>query len=274
VKNDVHGLPPGNPRYAGSVPSALVIVPTYCERDGLASIVSRVLAADPVIHVLVVDDNSPDGTGRLADRLAADEPRLTVLHREAKSGLGTAYMAGFAIALDRGYEFVFELDADGSHSPEQLPSLLDALRGGADLVIGTRWMPGGRVENWPRHRQVISRAGTGFARVMLGSRLRDITSGFRGYRADVLRTFDFGTVHSHGYCFQIEMGWLIERSGRPVAERPITFVERTTGTSKMSLGIVFEAMWRVAVWGVRHRIRTGIAALRRHDASGPLPSRR
>ncbi|WP_227496984.1 polyprenol monophosphomannose synthase [Planctomonas psychrotolerans] len=250
--------------------NALVIIPTYCERDGLTSIVDRVLAADPDLDVLVVDDNSPDGTGQLADDLAAGRPRMTVLHRAGKSGLGSAYMAGFDLALDRGYELVFEIDADGSHSPEQLPTLLAALRNGADLVIGSRWMPGGRVVNWPRHRRIISHTGTWFARIMLGSRLRDITSGYRGYRADVLRTLDLSTVHSHGYSFQIEMAWLVERSGREVAERPITFVERTTGTSKMSLGIVLEAMWRVTVWGLRHRTATATARIRRRRAPAPL----
>ena len=216
----------------------------------------RILAADPHIRVLIVDDNSPDGTGDIADDLASAEERLHVLHRPGKAGLGAAYVAGFGWALERGYDRVFEVDADGSHQPEELVGLLDALDAGADLVIGTRWMPGGRVENWPLHRRLISRAGTRFARVMLGSRLRDITSGFRGYRADALRSLDLPSVHSHGYCFQIEMAWLLERAGRPVTERPITFIERTSGRSKMTFGIVAEAMWRVFVWGVAYRARS------------------
>jgi dolichol-phosphate mannosyltransferase len=238
------------------VTAALAIVPTYNERDSLSGTVRRILDAAPELRVLVVDDNSPDGTGRIADELAAADPRVSVLHREGKSGLGSAYVAGFRWALDREYDIVFEVDADGSHQPEELPRLLHALLDGADLVIGTRWMPGGRVENWPVHRRVISHAGTLFARVMLGSRLRDITSGFRGYRADALRALDLSAVHSHGYSFQIEMAWLVERSGRPVAERPITFIERESGSSKMSTGIVLEAMMRVFAWGVSHRIRT------------------
>jgi dolichol-phosphate mannosyltransferase len=231
-------------------------VPTYNERESLPSTVRRILDAAPELRVLVVDDNSPDGTGRIADDLAADDSRVSVLHRAGKSGLGSAYVAGFRWALARDYDIVFEVDADGSHQPEELPRLLQALGDGADLVIGTRWMPGGRVENWPLHRRLISHAGTLFARVMLGSRLRDITSGFRGYRSDALRALDLSSVHSHGYSFQIEMAWLVERAGRPVAERPITFIERESGASKMSTAIVVEAMTRVFVWGVRHRIHS------------------
>ncbi|MFD3448451.1 polyprenol monophosphomannose synthase [Microbacteriaceae bacterium 4G12] len=250
--------------------AALAIVPTYNERESLPSTVRRILDAAPELSVLVVDDNSPDGTGRIADDLAAADSRISVLHRAGKSGLGSAYVAGFRWALARDYDLVFEVDADGSHQPEQLPGLLRALTDGADLVIGTRWMPGGRVENWPLHRRLISHAGTLFARVMLGSRLRDITSGFRGYRADALRALDLSAVHSHGYSFQIEMAWLVERAGRPVAERPITFIERESGSSKMSMGIVVEAMTRVFVWGVRHRI----GSLGRRSAQRPATGER
>lgn len=245
--------------------AALAIVPTYNERESLPSTVRRILDAAPELRVLIVDDNSPDGTGRIADEFAAADPRVGVLHRAGKDGLGSAYVAGFRWALARDYDIVFEVDADGSHQPEELPRLLAALHDGADLVIGTRWMPGGRVENWPLHRRLISRAGTLFARVMLGSRLRDITSGFRGYRTDVLRALDLDSVHSHGYSFQIEMAWLVEQAGRPVAERPITFIEREAGSSKMSAGIVVEAMTRVFVWGVRHRI----ASLGRRSVQRP-----
>jgi dolichol-phosphate mannosyltransferase len=245
---------PSDPVTLYCVTAALAIVPTYNERESLPSTVRRILDAAPELSVLVVDDNSPDGTGAIADELATGDPRVSVLHRAGKSGLGSAYVAGFRWALARDYDVVFEVDADGSHQPEELPRLLEALKDGADLVIGTRWMPGGRVENWPVHRRLISHAGTLFARIMLGSRLRDITSGFRGYRADALRAIELSAVHSHGYSFQIEMAWLVEKSGRPVAERPITFIEREAGSSKMSMGIVFEAMTRVFLWGVRHRI--------------------
>jgi dolichol-phosphate mannosyltransferase len=249
------------------VTAALAIVPTYNERESLPITVRRILEAAPELAVLVVDDNSPDGTGRIADELAAADARVSVLHREGKSGLGSAYVAGFRWALARDYDIVFEVDADGSHQPEELPSLLQAIEDGADLAIGTRWMPGGRVENWPLHRRLISHAGTLFARVMLGSRLRDITSGFRGYRADALRALDLSSVHSHGYSFQIEMAWLVERSGRPVAERPITFIERESGSSKMSMGIVLEAMMRVFSWGVRHRAHSLRRRFRRGSAA-------
>lgn len=240
--------------------SALVVVPTYRERENLEGVVSRILAADPRLSVLVVDDNSPDGTGQLADILASADHRVTVLHRSEKAGLGTAYVAGFREAIARGVDYVLEIDADGSHRPEELPLILAALDAGAAMAIGTRWMPGGSVENWPRRRQLISRAGTGYARLVLGSTLRDITSGFRGFRRDALERIDLGSARSHGYSFQIELAWLIERSGAAIAEVPITFVERTKGASKMSAGIIAEAMWRVTVWGFLRR---------RHSAPGP-----
>ncbi|MGO2111341.1 MAG: polyprenol monophosphomannose synthase [Pseudoclavibacter sp.] len=253
------------------MPRALVIIPTYNERESLESIVGRVLAADSRVDVLVVDDASPDGTGDLADGIATRESRVTVLHRAGKLGLGTAYIEGFGIALSRDYDSAFEFDADGSHPPERLPAMLDALEAGADLVIGTRWMPGGRTENWPLNRIVLSRGASLYARTLLRSRIRDITAGYRGYRADVLRAFDVGSIRSNGYCFQIETAWMVERSGYRVDEVPITFVEREAGASKMSRAIVVEAVWRVAAWGKGSRKRDA----HRHGPpriGGPNPS--
>lgn len=235
-----------------------MVIPTYCERDNLESIVARVLAAGDGIRVLVVDDNSPDGTGEIADRLAAGDERVDVLHRSGKDGLGAAYRAGFHRALDGDAntrpDFIVEMDADGSHQPEQLPALLAPLHDGADLVIGTRWMPGGEIRNWPARRQLLSRGGTSFARYMLRSRLRDLTSGFRAFRATSLAATDLDSLTSQGYCFQIELAWRFERAGADVREVPITFVERVEGHSKMSLAIVIEAMWSVFAWGVRDRL--------------------
>ena len=234
------------------MPTALVVIPTYNERANLAAIVGRVRAAVAEIHVLVVDDNSPDGTGAIADALASD-PHVTVLHRPGKSGLGSAYLAGFATALDRGFDYVLEFDADGSHQPEELPRMLAALDAGADLAIGTRWMPGGLVENWPLRRRMLSRGATLFARVMLRSHLRDITSGYRGFRAATLVDAHYESLVSQGYCFQIELAWRVERAGLSITEVPITFIERVNGRSKMSVGIVVEAMRSVFVWGIADR---------------------
>lgn len=231
----------------------LVIVPTYNELASLELTVSRILKTLPQVNVLIVDDSSPDGTGALADRLAAESPRIHVLHRQEKQGLGAAYVAGFAWALDRDFEAIVEFDADGSHQPEQLPALLAALTPDTSVVIGTRWMPGGAVHNWPWYRRFISRSATRYARFALRSRLRDVTSGMRVFRAAALKQIDFNQVSAHGYCFQIELAWLIERSGLGVAEVPIDFVERAQGASKMSFGIVLEALWLVTWWGFKSR---------------------
>lgn len=235
------------------VSNSLVVIPTYCERENLAPLVERFLAADRTLEVLVVDDNSPDGTGDLADQLSAKNARIHVMHRPGKQGLGAAYIAGFEWALDRDYDYIFESDADGSHQPEQLPALMRQLEDGAGLVIGTRWMPGGETRNWPLKRQLLSKGGSLFSRVMLRTKLRDITSGFRGFRASSLRALDLNTLESQGYCFQIEMAWRAEQLGIIVREEPILFIERTDGQSKMSGSIVFEAMWSVFMWGLRDR---------------------
>ena len=231
----------------------VVIIPTFNELSTLPVIVSRARASVPEADILVADDNSPDGTGRLADELAAADDHVHDMHRLGKEGLGAAYLAGFAWALQEGYDVVVEMDADGSHQPEQLPRLLDALRT-ADLVLGSRWVPGGRTENWPKSRQFISRGGTAYTRLMLGVPIQDATGGYRAFRADTLRKLDLHEVASQGYCFQIDLAWRAVQRGLTVREVPITFVERTAGTSKMSRKIVAEALWRVTVWGIDDKV--------------------
>ncbi|HWS57588.1 MAG TPA: polyprenol monophosphomannose synthase, partial [Actinotalea sp.] len=230
----------------------LVVIPTYDEARTVPVTVGRLRAAVPRADVLVVDDASPDGTGRIAERLAASDASIHVLHRTGKQGLGSAYVAGFGWALARGYDVVVEMDADGSHQPEELPRLLGALDDGppADLVIGSRWVPGGRVENWPRHREVLSRGGNTYTRLATGLPLRDATAGFRAYRATMLRSLDLGAVASQGYCFQVDMALRVHDAGGVVREVPIRFVERTQGRSKMSRQIVVEALLRVTAWGL------------------------
>jgi dolichol-phosphate mannosyltransferase len=230
----------------------LVVVPTYDEAENLLPIAHRLHEAVPGAHLLVVDDGSPDGTGRLADELAASSDWAHVLHRTEKAGLGAAYVAGFAWAAERGYDVVVEMDADGSHAPEQLPRLLAALEH-ADVVLGSRWVPGGQVQNWPRHRQLLSRGGNAYTRLLLGLPLHDATGGFRAYRREVLDALPLADVHSQGYCFQVDLAWQAWRSGARVVEVPITFVERVRGESKMSRDIVLEALWRVTVWGLTSR---------------------
>jgi len=236
----------------------LVIVPTYNEADNVVQIARRLHDAVPSAHLLVVDDSSPDGTGRLADDLAARNDWAHVLHRDEKAGLGAAYVSGFGWAADRGYDVVVEMDADGSHAPEQLPRLLAAL-GCADVVLGSRWVPGGEVVNWPRHRELLSRGGNAYTRLVLGLPLRDATGGYRAYRREVLDALPLGEVSSQGYCFQVDLAWQAWRAGNRVVEVPITFVERERGESKMSRDIVVEALWRVTLWGLtsrrsRHRL--------------------
>lgn len=230
----------------------LVVVPTYDEVENLPLITRRLRTAVPNADLLVVDDNSPDGTGELADGLAAADPSVHVLHRAGKQGLGAAYLAGFAWAREHGYDVVVEMDADGSHAPEQLPRLLAALED-ADLVLGSRWVAGGEVVNWPRSREVLSRGGNLWTRVALGLPLKDATGGFRAYRREVLDKMATPAVASQGYCFQVDLAWQTWRAGYRVVEVPITFVERELGTSKMSRAIVLEALWRVTLWGVTSR---------------------
>jgi len=237
------------------VSDVLVIVPTFNEIESLPVLLERLRRSVPDVDVLVVDDGSPDGTGRLADALAAEDAAVTVLHRETKEGLGRAYLAGFEIARRGGYDFVVQIDADGSHDPAELVAMLALARGGADLVIGSRWVTGGAVSNWPWLRQAISRGGNTYARIALRSRIRDITAGFRVFRASALTELHAESVSSQGYCFQVEMAWRTEQAGRVVVEHPITFVERASGRSKMGRAIVLEALVRVTRWGVGERIR-------------------
>ncbi len=232
----------------------LVIIPTYQERESLPLIVARVRTAVPTAHVLVADDNSPDGTGKIADELAANDDHLHVLHRPAKAGLGAAYVAGFRWALTNGYDAIVEMDADGSHQPEQLPRpprRPHRRRRGPGIAVGRR---SGKVSNWPKSREVLSRGANAYARVAIGIPLRDATGGFRVYRAEVLRSFDLTTVRSQGYCFQVDLALRSWQHGYRVVEVPISFVERALGASKMNRGIVLEALWRVTVWGVRARL--------------------
>ncbi len=230
----------------------VVIIPTYNERENLERIVGRLRAAVPEADILVADDNSPDGTGGIADSLSAADDHIRVLHRAGKEGLGAAYLAGFEWALDQGYDVVVEMDADGSHQPEQLARLLDRLRT-ADLVLGSRYVKGGSVVNWPRSREVLSRGGNVYTRVMLGVPLKDATGGYRAFRADTLRKLDLTGVESKGYCFQVDLARRAVQSGLVVAEVPIEFVERELGVSKMDQRIVVEALWRVTVWGAQDK---------------------
>jgi dolichol-phosphate mannosyltransferase len=231
-----------------------VIIPTYNERDNIRLITAGVRSALPAADLLIVDDNSPDGTGEIADDLASTDKRIHVLHRRAKAGLGAAYVAGFQAALDQGYDTIVEMDADGSHQPKELPKLLAALAD-ADIALGSRWVPGGEALSWLKSREFLSRAGNAYARILLGIPLRDMTTGYRAYRADALRKIGLENVQSVGYCFQIDLARRAVQAGLTVAEVPITFVDRTYGTSKMSKAIVCEALWRVTQWGIAGRLR-------------------
>lgn len=234
-----------------------MLVPTYNESASLPRLLARIRAALPEIDVLVIDDASPDGTGALAERIAEADPRTSVLHRAAKEGLGRAYLAGYAVALERGYHYVVQMDADGSHPPETLPEML-ALASeafGPDLVIGSRWVPGGRTVDWSARRERLSRAANGYARWILRLRVADLTAGYRVYRSDALRGIDLAAVRSHGYYFQIEMTVRVADAGGRIAEVPIVFAERDAGASKMTFGIILEAMGKVTSLGLRRRLR-------------------
>ncbi|WP_030548190.1 polyprenol monophosphomannose synthase [Streptomyces albus] len=242
----------GGQRRYGPLGTVLVIIPTYNEAGNIKPIVSRVRSAVPEAHVLVADDNSPDGTGKLADELAAGDEHVHVLHRKGKEGLGAAYLAGFRWGIEQGYGVLVEMDADGSHQPEELPRLLTALKG-ADLVLGSRWVAGGRIVNWPRSRQLISRGGSVYSRLLLDVPVHDVTGGYRAFRAETLKGLGMDDVASQGYCFQVDLAWRAVKAGFHVVEVPITFVEREIGDSKMSRDIFVEALWRVTAWGVGSR---------------------
>lgn len=257
-----------------SAERVLVVIPTYDERENIPVALERLREHVPTADVLVVDDGSPDGTGELAEKIAADEAAgadvrrtISVLHRTGKLGLGTAYVAGFGWALERGYDVVVEMDADGSHRAQDLPRLLRATAD-ADLVLGSRWVPGGSVVNWPVHRRILSVGGNTYTRLVLGIPLRDATGGFRAYRADLLRSLPLAQVASQGYCFQVDMAWRAVRSGATVVEVPITFVEREVGESKMSRAIVVEALLNVTRWGMRERSRRLAGAFGRTRGAG------
>jgi dolichol-phosphate mannosyltransferase len=223
--------------------NATVCLPTYNERENLERMVRAL--GEIGVRVLVIDDNSPDGTGAIADRLARELEYVGVLHRERKQGLGPAYLAGFGRALAEGAELILEMDCDFSHDPEDVPRLITAAEEGADLVIGSRYVPGGSIPNWGLLRRFISRGGCVYAQVMLQTRVRDLTGGFKCYRRSVLESIDLAAIHSKGYAFQIETTYRALRKGFRVAEIPITFVDREEGGSKMSQAIVLEAVWKV-----------------------------
>ncbi|HET7755091.1 MAG TPA: polyprenol monophosphomannose synthase [Anaeromyxobacteraceae bacterium] len=231
----------------GNAARALVCLPTYDEAENIRPMIAAILAAAPV-EILVIDDNSPDGTGRIADEIAAGEPRVHVLHRKGKEGLGKAYLAGFGWALGREYDLVLEMDADFSHNPRYLPAMLEAARG-ADLVLGSRYVPGGGTVNWGVGRKVLSRGGSMYARTILGLGVRDLTGGFKCFRRAVLEAIDLDTVECSGYAFQIELTYRAHRRGFRIAEIPIVFEDRRVGASKMSRRIVLEAIRKV--WSIR-----------------------
>jgi dolichol-phosphate mannosyltransferase len=246
----------------------LVVVPTYNEIENIEAILGRLQASVPAAHALVVDDASPDGTGELAEKLAAADPRVHVLRRPGKGGLGPAYVAGFRWARDRGYDVLVEMDADGSHAPEQLPGLLDALAS-ADLVLGSRYVPGGRVTDWPAHRLLLSRMGNRYTRWALRLPLADATGGYRAARGELIDRLPFDDVASEGYCFQVDWAWRAVRSGARVTEVPITFAERQFGRSKMTGSIVREALVRVTAWGLQDRLADWLPG----RVSRPVPAR-
>ena len=235
-----------------SLGKILVIIPTYNEIESLPLIVAAVREKAPAVHILIADDNSPDGTGSFADTLALADPQIQVLHRTVKDGLGAAYLAGFAWAKTNGFDVVVEMDADGSHRAIDLPVLLNALVD-ADAVLGSRWISGGEVVNWPLRRKVLSQGGNLYTRLMLGIPLRDATGGFRAYRISALEKMDVQSVQSEGYCFQVDLAWRAVQNHLRIAEVPITFVERELGTSKMDSKIVKEALMRVTIWGIQKR---------------------
>ena len=226
-----------------------VLVPTYQELHTLASIVHRIFEHNPEVHVLVIDDNSPDGTGKLADQLKVKYSNLEVLHRTSKNGLGAAYIDGFNNSINE-FDVLVEMDADGSHDPQDLVTILREIDN-YDCVLGSRWVPGGKVVNWPKSREILSRGGNSYARLMLGIDIGDATGGFRAYKTTALKQLDLSDIDSQGYCFQVDMVRRLLKKGFKIKEVPITFTERTIGTSKMSRNIVLEAFLKIGIWGLQ-----------------------
>ena len=247
----------------------LVVLPTYQEAENIAEVLHRLHAAAPSVDVLVVDDSSPDGTAAMAKAVGHELGNVDVLVRPAKSGLGSAYRAGFAEGLARGYDVLVEMDSDLSHDPGSLPFLLRAVSEGADLAVGSRYVPGGAIPHWPLHRRVLSRWGNRYADMLLDLSVNDATSGFRAYRADTLRRIDLSSVSADGYGFQIEMAYRVAADGGQIVEIPIDFVDRERGTSKMSFKIIAEALGLVTWWGVRDRV-THRGAWATTPAAGPI----
>lgn len=231
----------------------LTVIPTYNEKENLPIVVERLRAAVPDCDILVVDDNSPDGTGQLADSMAAEDSHINVLHRTVKDGLGGAYLAGFDWGLEAGYDVLVEMDADCSHQPEQLPLLLQAVESGADLAIGSRYVHGGKTKNWPLHRQILSRGANLYTRLILGTKVKDITAGYRAYRREALQKLNLEGIDSKGYVFQVDLAWRSEQAGLKIVEVPITFVEREIGSSKMDGNIIVDSMTKVTRWGLTAR---------------------
>jgi dolichol-phosphate mannosyltransferase len=239
----------------------LIIIPTYQEATNIDNVLTQVRQAAPEADVLVVDDNSPDGTADLVKKADEKFGRIDLLQRNGKSGLGSAYRAGFRLAFERGYDIAIEMDADLSHDPKDLPRLIHEAEAGADLVIGSRYVPGGAIPGWPAHRALLSRYGNRYATFVLGLNIKDATSGYRAYRTSVLRQVNLGSVRADGYGFQIEMAYRMARVGDVIREIPITFVDRTEGESKMSSRIIVEALGLVTLWGIRDRVVDPLRAL-------------
>lgn len=245
-------------------PRVVVLMPTYNEIESLARTLDELVFAVPEVDVLIIDDNSPDGTGALADELSEADARIRVMHRDVKDGLGAAYLAGMRWALNEGYELIVEMDADGSHPAETLPEML-AQASGADLVIGSRYVPGGGTDGWAKERKTLSRAANSYGRFVMGVPVHDMTAGFRVYRSDFLSQIDLSRVASTGYCFQIDMTRIVADAGARIVEVPIVFKERKLGASKMGGAIVSEALVKVTGWGIGRRaaqLRHGIRNLR------------
>jgi len=245
-KNEKKKRPPIN--------RVLIILPMYNERENIESIIPAVLSQDDRIEILVIDDNSPDGTGDIADRLASENPRISVIHREGKLGLGTAYVVGFKYALTKDYDLVFEMDSDFSHSPSYLPAMIDMAKD-YDMVVGSRWTNGGGIENWPKKRELLSRYASLYSRIVTGLKVHDTTAGFQCFRREVLKVIDLDKLRSGGYSFQIETKFMAARKGFSIGEYPIIFKDRIEGASKMSHKIIFEAIWMV--WKLKFQALTG-----------------